>query len=302
MNHPDTATTGLAAEALTSKPISHWRLAWWRLRQDKVTLAAAVVLFLIVLSAILAPVISPYDPNEASMNGNIINRVAPIGSEGHILGTDEQGRDMLSRLFYGGRMSLLAGVFPILVALILGSALGISAGFIGGRINMLIMRFVDMFYAFPFVLLAIAISGALGPGLNNTLIALSIVFTPPITRVSESITTQVRTMDFIESAQASGAGIFTILRYHIVANVTGPIVIYATTLVGVSIIAAAGLSFLGLGVSPPAAEWGIMLNTLRQSIYIDPWVPAVPGLMIFLTALAFNMLSDGMRDALDVRL
>ena len=180
---------------------------------------------MIVLSAILAPVISPYDPNVASMNGNIVNRVAPIGSEGHILGTDEQGRDMLSRLFYGGRMSLLAGVFPILVALVLGSALGISAGFIGGRINMLIMRFVDMFYAFPFVLLAIAISGALGLGLNNTLIALSLVFTPPITRVAESITTQIRTMDFVESAQASGAGIFQVMRYHIVANVAGPIVI-----------------------------------------------------------------------------
>ena len=302
MDQPQTANAGLAAEALTSKPISHWRLTWWRLRQDKVTLVAAFVLFLIVLSAILAPVISPYDPNVASMHGNIVNRVAPVGSEGHILGTDEQGRDMLTRLFYGGRMSLLAGVFPILVALILGSALGISAGFIGGRVNMLIMRFVDMFYAFPFVLLAIAISGALGPGLNNTLIALSIVFIPPIARVAESITTQVRTMDFVESAQASGAGVFTIMRYHIVANVVGPIVIYATTLVGVSIIAAAGLSFLGLGVSPPAAEWGIMLNTLRQSIYIDPWVPALPGLMIFLTALAFNLLSDGLRDALDVRL
>jgi peptide/nickel transport system permease protein len=188
---------------------------------------------LIVLSAILAPVISPYDPNVASMNGNIVNRVAPIGSEGHILGTDEQGRDMLSRLFYGGRMSLLAGVFPILVALVLGSALGISAGFIGGRINMLIMRFVDMFYAFPFVLLAIAISGALGLGLNNTLIALPLVFTPPITRVAESITTQIRTMDIVESAQASGAGIFQVMRYHIVANVAGAIVIYATTLVGV---------------------------------------------------------------------
>ncbi len=302
MNEPQPANAGLAAEALAAKPISHWKLAWWRLRRDKVSLAAAFVLFLIILASLLAPVISPYDPNVASMKGNIINRVAPIASEGHALGTDEQGRDMLSRLFYGGRMSLLAGVFPIMVALILGSTLGISAGFVGGRVNMLIMRFVDMFYAFPFVLLAIAISGALGPGLNNTLIALSIVFTPPITRVAESITTQVRTMDFVESAQASGAGLITIMRYHIVANVVGPIVIYATTLVGVSIIAAAGLSFLGLGVSPPNAEWGIMLNTLRQSIYIDPWVPALPGLMIFLTAMSFNLLSDGLRDALDVRL
>ncbi len=213
-----------------------------------------------MLSAILAPVISPYDPNVASMNGNIVNRVAPIGSEGHILGTDEQGRDMLSRLFYGGRMSLLAGVFPILVALVLGSALGISAGFIGGRINMLIMRFVDMFYAFPFVLLAIAISGAFGLGLNNTLIALSLVFTPPITRVAESITTQIRTMDFVESAQASGAGIFQVMRYHIVANVAGPIVIYATTLVGVQHHRGGGAE-----LPKPKPRWDVHLQ------YIGDW-------------------------------
>ena len=302
MMQPQSAGRGLAAEGLASDPISHWRLAWWRLRRDKVTLVAIGVLVLIVIGSLLAPVISPYDPNIASLDGNIVNRVAPIGSPGHILGTDEQGRDMLSRIFYGGRMTLLAGVFPVFVALLAGSTLGITAGFVGGRTNMLIMRVNDMFYAFPFILLAIAISGALGPGLNNTLISLSIVFTPPITRVAESVATSVRSMDFVEAARASGAGDFAIIRYHVVANVAGPVVIYATTLVGVSIIAAAGLSFLGLGVSPPDAEWGIMLNSLRQSIYIDPWVPALPGLMIFITSMSFNLLSDGLRDALDVRL
>ena len=302
MMQPQSAGRGLAAEGLASDPISHWRLAWWRLRRDKVTLVAIGVLVLIVIGSLLAPVISPYDPNIASLDGNIVNRVAPIGSPGHILGTDEQGRDMLSRIFYGGRMTLLAGVFPVFVALLAGSTLGITAGFVGGRTNMLIMRVNDMFYAFPFILLAIAISGALGPGLNNTLISLSIVFTPPITRVAESVATSVRSLDFVEAARASGAGDFAIIRYHVVANVAGPVVIYATTLVGVSIIAAAGLSFLGLGVSPPDAEWGIMLNSLRQSIYIDPWVPALPGLMIFITSMSFNLLSDGLRDALDVRL
>lgn len=302
MIQPQSAGRGLAAEGLASEPISHWRLAWWRLRRDKVTLVATGVLALIIIGSLLAPVISPYDPNVASLNGNIVNRVAPIGSPGHILGTDEQGRDMLSRIFHGGRMTLLAGVFPVFVALLAGSALGITAGFVAGRTNMLIMRVNDMFYAFPFILLAIAISGALGPGLNNTLISLSIVFTPPITRVAESVATSVRSLDFVEAARASGAGDFAIIRYHVVANVAGPVVIYATTLVGVSIIAAAGLSFLGLGVSPPNAEWGIMLNSLRQSIYIDPWVPALPGLMIFITSMSFNLLSDGLRDALDVRL
>ena len=302
ITQPQPAETGFAAEALAAKPISHWKLAWWRLRRDKVTLVAAVLLVLIILAALLAPVISPHDPNLASYNGNIVNRIAPIGAPEHLLGTDEQGRDMLSRLLWGGRMTLLAGVLPVFVASVLGSLLGITAGFIGGRLNMLLMRFNDMFYAFPFILLAIAISGALGPGLNNTLIALSLVFTPPIARVAESVTTSVRSMDFVESARASGSGDLAIIRYHIVSNVVGPIIVYASTLVGVSIIAAAGLSFLGLGVSPPSAEWGIMLNTLRQSIYIDPWVPALPGMMIFLTSMSFNLVSDGMRDALDVRL
>ena len=302
MTQPQSAQVDLAAEALAAKPVSHWKLAWWRLSRDKVTLVAAVLLILIILSSLLAPVISPYDPNEADLIGVRVNRLAPIGSSGHLLGTDGQGRDMVSRLLHGGRMSLLAGVLPVFVALLIASTLGITAGYAGGRLNMLIMRVVDMFYAFPIILLAIAIAGALGPGLNNTLIALSIVFIPPITRVAESVTTQVRSMDFVESAQASGAGGFSIVRYHIVANVAGPIVTYASTLVGVSIIVAAGLSFLGLGVSVPQAEWGLMLSQLRQSIYVDPWIPALPGLMIFLTSMSFNLLSDGLRDALDVRL
>ena len=293
----------LDTEALAAEPLSHWKLAWWRLSRDKVTLISAGVLGLIILSTLLAPVISPYDPNAAHFNENkTVKRIAPIGTSGHLLGTDEQGRDMVSRLLYGGRLTLLAGVFPVLVATTIASILGITAGFVGGRLNMLIMRVVDMFYAFPFLLLAIAISGALGPGLNNTLISLSIVFIPPITRVSEGITTQVAAMDFVESAHASGAGAFAIIKSQILANVAGPIVVYATTLVGISIIAAAGLSFLGLGVSVPDAEWGLMLTKLRNSIYIDPWVPALPGLMIFITSMSFNLLSDGLRDALDVRL
>lgn len=295
----------LAAEALAAKPISHWKLAWWRLSRDKVTVVAAGVLLLIILSALLAPVISPYDPNEASFKGanqNVLNRLAPIGSEGHVLGTDQQGRDMLTRLLHGGRLSLLTGVLPVGVALVIASVLGIMAGFVGGRLNMLIMRVNDMFYAFPPILLAIAVSGALGPGINNTIIALAISFIPPILRVAESVTIKARAMDFVESARASGAGDLAIIRYHIVANVAGPIVVYASTLVGISIITAAGLSFLGLGVTVPDAEWGLMLSKLRQSIFLEPWVPVLPGLMIFVTSMAFNLLSDGLRDALDVRL
>jgi peptide/nickel transport system permease protein len=278
--------------------MSYWQLVWWRLRRDKVTLLAAAVILLIVLSAIVAPYLTPHSPYQ----GSIRKRLAAIGTSGYFLGTDEQGRDMLTRLLFGGRLSLTTGVTPVLVALLVGSTLGITAGFAGKRVNMVIMRIMDIFYAFPSVLLAIAISGALGAGLENTIIALSCVFTPPITRVAESITTQVKAWEFMEAARASGAGMLAIMRHHLLPNVLGPIFVYASTLVSVSVILASGLSFLGLGASPPEPEWGLMLNTLRQSIYVNTWVPALPGVMILLTSMAFNLLSDGLRDAMDVRL
>jgi len=278
--------------------MSYWQLVWWRLRRDKVTLTAAAVILCIVLSAVLAPYLAPHKPFE----GSIRKRLAPIGTAGYLLGSDEQGRDMLSRLLFGGRLSLTAGVVPVCIALLAGSTLGILAGFMGRWVNMLIMRIMDIFYAFPSVLLAIAISGALGAGVGNTIIALSIVFTPPITRIAESVTTQVRGWDFTEAARASGAGTFAIIRHHMIANVLAPIFVYASTLVSVSVILASGLSFLGLGASPPNPEWGLMLNTLRQSIYVNTWVPVLPGVMIFVTSMAFNLFSDGLRDAMDVRL
>ena len=208
---------------------------------------------------------------------------------------------MLSRLLYGGRLSLRAGVVPVCIALLVGATLGILAGFMGRGVNMLIMRTMDIFYAFPAVLLAIAVSGALGPGLANTVIALSIVFVPRVVRVAESATVQVQGLEYIAAARASGAGVAAIVRHHLLANVLGPILVFSSTQVSLSIILAAGLSFLGLGVTPPAAEWGLMLNTLRQSIYVNALVPALPGLAIFVTSMAFNLLSDGLRDAMDIR-
>lgn len=285
-------------EGPSGTPMSYWQLVRWRLRRDKVTLAAAAVIVLIALSALAAPYLAPHDPFKSSIR----KRLASVGTPGYVLGTDEQGRDMLSRLLYGGRLSLAAGVTPVAVALCIGATLGMLAGFVGGWVNMLIMRTMDIFYAFPSVLLAIAISGALGAGLENTIIALSIVFTPPITRIAESVTTQVRGWDFMEAARASGASTSAIIRHHMIANVLGPIFVYASTLVSVSVILASGLSFLGLGASPPNPEWGLMLNTLRQSIYVNTIVPILPGVMIFITSMAFNLLSDGLRDAMDVRL
>ena len=164
------------------------------------------------------------------------------------------------------------------------------------------MRLTDVLYAFPSILLAIAITGILGAGLQNTILALTISFIPPIVRISESVTTQVRHLDFVEAARASGARPLTIMRYHILNNVLGPILVYATSLISICIILAAGLSFLGLGVTPPSAEWGLMLNNLRQAIWVSPLVAALPGVMIFITSMCFNLMSDGLRQAMDVRL
>jgi peptide/nickel transport system permease protein len=278
-------------------PMSYWRTVGWRLARDRATLVAGSLLALVVLSAILAPWIAPHDPNA----GSIRLRLAPIGSPSHVLGTDDQGRDMLSRLLWGGRMTLAAGLTPVVVAFVLGTVLGVMAGYAGGLVNTLVMRTMDVFYAFPAVLLAIAISGALGPGLPNTLISLSIVFVPRVVRVSESTTVQVKGLEYVAAARASGAGVWKILRHHLLANVLGPVLVFASTQVSLSIILAAGLSFLGLGVTPPAAEWGLMLNTLRQSIYVNAVVPALPGLAIFVTSMTFNLVSDGLRDAMEIR-
>jgi peptide/nickel transport system permease protein len=276
---------------------SYWQSVRRRLRRDPVTLICAGILVLLVTSALFAPWLGLDDPYKTSM----IRRLYPLGSPGHLLGTDELGRDMLSRLIYGGRLSLFMGVTPVVCALLIGGLLGITAGFLGGRVNMLIMRVMDVFYAFPSVLLAISLSGAMGAGAENTLLSLTLVFIPPVCRVSESVTTQVRGFDFVDAARASGASMLSIVRVHVLGNVLGPILVYATSLISVAIILAAGLSFLGLGVKPPEPEWGLMLNTLRQAIYVNPVLAALPGVMIFITSICFNLMSDGLRAAMDVK-
>jgi peptide/nickel transport system permease protein len=237
------------------------------------------------------------DPYKSSM----AHRLRPILSPGHILGTDEQGRDMLSRLIYGGRVSLTMGMLPVALATIVGGLFGVIAGYLGGAANMVIMRGMDVFFAFPSVLLAVAISGSLGGGVGNQLITLTIILIPPLCRVAETATSQVRGLDFVDAARSTNASTASILFTHVLINVMSPVLVYASTLVSVSIILASGLSFLGLGVSPPTADWGLMLSTLRESIYVQPIVSAIPGVAILITSVAFNLLSDGLRQAMDVR-
>jgi len=277
--------------------IGYWRLVLRQLKSEPLAIISAGVLLILLISAVFAPWLAPADPFKASM----LKRLLPIGSPGYLLGTDELGRDMLTRLMYGGRLSLLMGILPVLSAFFIGTTLGLIAGYLGGRVNMVIMRTLDIFYAFPSVLLAVAISGALGPGLSNSLIALTLVFVPQIVRVAESVTTQVRGLDYIEAARMSGANTFSIIRVHVLGNVLGPVFVYATGLLSVSMILASGLSFLGLGVKPPEPEWGLMLNTLRSAIYNKPFIAALPGAFIFITSIAFNLLADGVRSAMDIK-
>ena len=241
---------------------TYWQSTLYRLRHDPVTLFFGTAVLLIVAMALLAPWLAPFDPYKES----VIARLKPWGWRGHLLGTDELGRDMVSRLIYGARSSLLMGLIPVLIATTLGGTLGVIGGFAGRRVNTAVMRTMDVFYAFPSVLLAIAISGAMGGGMLNGMFALSLVFTPAICRIAETATAQVKNLDFIEAARASGAGTLTIIRHHVLGNVLGPVFIYASSLVSVSILLASGLSFLGLGVKPPEPDWGLMLAALRQSI------------------------------------
>jgi peptide/nickel transport system permease protein len=294
MTAPTLATTHVVQVARSP---GYWSTVWRRFRRDPVAVGALVVIVLLFLMAILAPYIAPHDP----YRGMTLRRLRPPGTDGYPLGTDELGRDMLTRLIYGARLSLFMGVTPVFLALVIGSAIGIAAGYVGGLLNTVLMRTIDVFFAFPSVLLAIALSGALGAGITNGLISLTVVFIPPIARVAESVTTGMRNRDFVEAARASGAGALSIIRHHILGNVLGPIFVYAMSLVAVSMILASGLSFLGLGVKPPEPEWGLMLNTLRTALYTQPLLCALPGMMIFITSISFNLLTDGLRSAMDIK-
>lgn len=281
----------------THRSAGYWSGVMLNLRRNKVAMFAACLLLTLLLMAILAPWIMPADPYKSS----IIHRLKPIGTENYLLGTDELGRDMLSRLILGARLSLFMGITPVIIAFAIGGTIGVIAGYAGGRINAVFMRLTDVLYAFPSVLLAIALSGTLGAGTGNALLSLTVVFIPQIIRVAESVTTQMRTQEFVDAARTSGASPVRIVFSQVLNNVLGPIFVFSTSLISVSMILASGLSFLGLGVKPPEPEWGLMLNTLRTAIYTQPVIAALPGLMIFITSISFNVFSDGLRQAMDIK-
>jgi peptide/nickel transport system permease protein len=293
----DATINGVPAMAAAIRSPGYWHTVLLRFARDPLAVAAAAVVLLLILMAIFAPWLAPHDP----LQGMTLMRLKPPGTEGYPLGTDELGRDMLSRLIYGARISLFMGIVPVFCALFIGAFIGITAGYAGGWLNSVLMRTIDVFFAFPSVLLAVAMAGALGPGIFNGMLALTLVFIPPIARVAESVTTSVRSLDYVEAARASGAGAMLIIRKHVLGNVLGPIFVYAMSLIAVSMILASGLSFLGLGVKPPLPDWGLMLNTLRTALYTQPLLCALPGVMIFITSISFNLMTDGLRSAMDIK-
>lgn len=267
---------------------------WYTYRRDYAAVAALLFLLAVTLLALLAPWISPYDPADA-----VALRNAAPGSDGVLLGADGDGRDVLSRLLWGGRLSLLVGIAPTLLAMAASLALGIGAGYFGGWLDHVIMRVLDVFFAFPLVLLAIVIAGVLEPGVLTVIIAITIALVPYITRLARTLCMSVRTQPFVEAAVVAGADARAVIVRYILPNVFPPVFIYTTTLIGLMMVVSAGLSFLGLGVQPPAADWGSMVADGRTVLRRAPHVTIFPGLLIVAVALAFNFIGDGLRAALD---
>jgi peptide/nickel transport system permease protein len=291
-----TGTAGPPVLATTWQRRSQFKLAMRALRRDRVAVGALVVLVLVTLAAVLAPWISPYDP----LAGDPQLRLLPPLSEGHLLGLDGQGRDILSRLIWGGRYSLSVAVVPVLCAGVVSLVIGMVGGYLGGRWGDSVMRLLDIVFAFPIVLFAIALAAVLGAGLVNTMVAVGVTLVPYMSRVVYTATVQESAKEYVEAARAAGAGHLEILRKQLLPNVLSPLVVYGTTLAGLVIVLAAGLSFLGVGITPPAPDWGVMTSDGRQ-VLLEGYahVATVPGLVILVVALAFNLLGDGIRDALD---
>jgi peptide/nickel transport system permease protein len=252
---------------------------------------------LVVICALAAPLLAPYDPNEQDYLA-----ITDPPSANHLLGTDDLGRDVLSRIVYGSRVSLEVGLIAVAIALVSGVTLGLLAGYVGGFADDVIMRFVDAVQAFPNLILALAITAALGPSIANAMIAIGFVAAPAMARLTRGQTLSVREREFVAAARVCGATPPEIMRQHILPNVTAPIVVQATLLLGTAIVTEAALSFLGVGVQPPTASWGAMLRTGSQYLEVAPWIGIAPGVAIFMTVLAFNFVGDGLRRALDPRL
>jgi len=270
--------------------------AWRRLVRRRAAAIALVVIAAFVVIAIAAPIVAPYDPVAASFS-----TVRQPPSETHWFGTDEIGRDVLSRVVWGARASLMAGAVSVLISMIGGVPIGLLAGYAGGAVDALISRVTDAMLACPFLILAIAFAAFLGPSLANAMIAIGVSATPVFIRLTRGQTMNVKVEEYIQAARAIGNSPLRIAVRHVLPNVVPPLIVQATLAIAAAVIAEASLSFLGLGQQPPAPSWGSMLNTAKNYINNAPWMAIWPGLSIFALVLSFNLLGDGLRDALDPR-
>jgi peptide/nickel transport system permease protein len=271
--------------------------AWSRFRRNRLALVGLALVVVLSVSAALAPWLAPYDPARQSL----VEKRAKPGVK-YVLGADEFGRDILSRVIYGSRVALLVGVLSALIAVGAGLLLGTLAGFVGGWLDAVLMRGIEILLAFPYLLLALAIVAALGTGALNTTIAVGIWGVPAVTRIVRGSVLALRETEYVGAARALGAPVTALLRRHILPNIVPSLIVYATLFMANAILLEAALSFLGLGVQPPTASWGLMVSTGRDVLLVAPHVATVPGLAIMVAVLAFNLVGDGLRDALDPRL
>ncbi|MEW6698659.1 MAG: nickel transporter permease [Bacillota bacterium] len=287
------AQVNAPAEQVYSPMADFWR----RLRKNKLAMVSLVFLVALILVAVFAPLVAPYDPYASDMP-----KALQGPSSQHLLGNDELGRDILSRIIYGARISLKVGLIAVSIALSVGMVVGSLAGYYGGRLDNIIMRFMDIMLAFPSILLAIALMAVLGRGVENAIIAIGIVSIPEYARIVRGSVLSVKENEYVQAARAIGNNDLQIIFKHILPNVMAPVIVRGTLGISTAILETSALGFLGLGVVPPFAEWGTMLGSGRGYMFNAPHLVFFPGIAITLTVMAFNLLGDGLRDALDPRL
>ena len=314
MTADSTTVATLDPEAIASKSTGMWQLTMRRLFRRRSAMAGLVILGILVFIAVFAPALAPYDPTISMLDADPPQRIkartapcihmfgCPADQPQHIAGIDGNIRDQFSRLLYGARLSLMVGFSTVTFAIIIGTVLGAIAGYFGGWWDNIIMRIMDVLLAFPSLLLAIAIVTVLGPGLINALLAIGIVSIPAYARVMRASVLTVREMEFVSATRALGGNNMQILFLRILPNALTPLIVQGTLGIASAILDAAALSFLGLGAQPPTPEWGSMLGSERNQVFTAPHLVFYPGFMIMLTVLAFNLIGDGLRDALDPRL
>lgn len=266
-----------------------------RFVRNPLALIGAVLISVLVLSAMFAPWVAPYPPLEM----NLMEPYLPPGSPGHLLGTDNFGRDILSRIIHGSRISLFIGIVVVSIASVIGTALGLLAGFYGGWVDSVIMRLVEIFYSFPFLILVIAVIALFGPSILNVMLVLGFVSWPLYARIVRGQVLTLREVEYVEAARASGVGGFRIMARHILPNTLTPVIVMATFGIPEAILASAALGFLGLGVQPPTPEWGVMVSEGKDFIRRAPYLILWPGIAVMIAVLSFNFVGDGLRDVLD---